>query len=529
MSKIVEQYNEKEFKLMFGGPHFRDALTFVKTLEGRVYHGEGRFWTVKISPQIIQKLKQNRWAFKDAAYDLVYGPMEKDTEPMDLTIKVIPKETVDKTVLNTKLRPYQIEALEQICGLHGRAILSFPPGCGKTAVAASYFRVKLEDFPTLIICPAFLKIHWKRELRYWGGLSSYICEGRKPHKSPHKTPAWVINYDLLQYWQPELIFQQFKTIIIDECQMIANEQAARTDSLLQIARQTPHIIAVSGTPIKNRPKEFFTILNLLYPKLFPNRYRFYHHFCDPQYGWAGLEFKGATNVEELHAKISGFMIRKEKAELLPELPPKARYVIPMELSEPEVYEKAEKEIEELIGKNKKKEAHEALMELSNTAFPLKKDNVMAMLHKWLDDNPEESVVIVAFHHAVIDYLKEEFEDSIVVDGRHPASKRQGLVDRFQAGESRILIGQIQAAGIGFTMTKASTMFIVEICYVPGDLEQVEERLHRIAQVADEVSIYYLIGENTIEDSMLDSVQRKANNLARILDGKGLKFFEEEKK
>jgi SNF2 family DNA or RNA helicase len=69
------------------------------------------------------------------------------------------------------------------------------------------------------------------------------------------------------------------------------------------------------------------------------------------------------------------------------------------------------------------------------------------------------------------------------------------------------------------------MFIVEVCYVPGDLEQVEDRLQRLTQTADEVNIYYLIGENTIEDSMLDSVQRKANNLARILDGKGKKFFD----
>lgn len=525
MAKVVEQYSEKDFKLSFGGPNFRESLDFVKRLENRVFHNDGKFWTVPISPKVIQKLKQNRWAFKDAAQELAYGPDPDKGKPEDLEIHVIPKAKIDHTKLNKKLRPYQIEALEQICGLHGRAILSFPPGCGKTAVAASYFRVHLEESPVLVICPAFLKVHWKREMFSWGGLGSHICSGRKPYRPPVKMPSWIINYDLLQHWQNELIFQNFKTIIIDECQMMANDEAIRTDSLLQIARGTPNIIAVSGTPIKSRPREFFTILHLLYSKEFPNKYKFLHRFCDPQYGHAGLEFKGATHVEELHAKVSGFMIRKDKEELLPELPPKVRYVIPMELSDPEVYEKAEADIEELLKNNKRKEAHEALMELSNTAFPLKKASVLAWIDDWLEKNPEESLVIMVYHHAVIDYLKETYEDAIVIDGRKPAEKRQALVDDFQAGKARILIGQIQAAGIGFTMTKASTMVVAEVCYVPGDLEQAEDRLSRISQMADEVSVYYLVGENTIEDAMLDSVQRKTSNLARILDGKEKKFFE----
>lgn len=871
MSKIVEQHSDKEFRLIFNGPHFREALPFVKGLEGRTFHNEGKFWTVPISPQIIQKLKQHRWAFKDSAHDLAYGPDPDKDKPEDLTIREIPVAEIDETKLNKKLRPYQVLAVKQVCGLNGRAIISFPPGCGKTAVAASYFRVRLEDFPVLVICPAFLKIHWKREMMEWGGLGSHICRGRKPHRPSVKKPVWIINYDLLQYWQTELIFQKFKTIIIDECQMVSNHETARTDSLLQIAKHVPHIIAVSGTPIKNRPREFFTILHLLYPEQFPNRYKFYHRYClpgnapilmgnyttkpiskvkigdriigwqkenvqnklccttvkdvikkraslikvslsngdsivctpdhkwfnglsisadrsreysmpsageiakkgfckhasrlvrifplqtipyadsneykigyvfgflmgdgwfseikktrynifrdifvsenkkyaigaackdkaplfyikeimdllhipshigrrgdglhsismcnakmcsflqkgfprtkegyagflggiydaegsgavitqyeavnskvcriieeafafleipynkrkdtysilggrkglirfwditapkvqrklvaflkkyagqamtdkayvtkitplpgkhivytlttntgnyiaygygskncDPQYGYNGLEFKGATHVEELHAKISGFMIRKEKWELLPELPPKKRYVIPMELSQPEAYKQAEAEIELLIKQNKRKEAHDALMELSNTAFPLKKDSVLAWIDDWLEKNPDESLVIVVYHHAVIDFLRDYYEDAIIVDGRRPAEKRQYLVDAFQAGESRILIGQILAAGIGFTMTKASTMVVAEVCYVPGDLEQMEDREQRMGQLADEVSIYYLVGEGTIEDAMLNSVERKTNSLSQILDGKGASFFGEER-
>jgi SWI/SNF-related matrix-associated actin-dependent regulator 1 of chromatin subfamily A len=528
LPKIVEQHSEKEFRLIFNGPHFKEALPFVKGIEGRIFHNDGKFWTVPISPQIIQKLKQNRWAFKDDARELAYGPDPDKDKPEDLAIREIPVAGIDETRLNKKLRPYQVLAVKQVCGLDGRAIVSFPPGCGKTAVAASYFRVRLEDAPVLVICPAFLKIHWKREMMEWGGLGSHICGGRKPYRPPVKMPCWIINYDLLQYWQTELIFQKFKTIIIDECQMVSNHETARTDSMLQIAKHTPHIIAVSGTPIKNRPKEFFTILHLLYPDLFPNRYRFYHRWCDPQYGYNGLEFKGATHVEELHAKISGFMIRKEKAELLPELPPKKRYVIPMELSQPEAYKQAEAEIELLIKQNKRKEAHDALMELSNTAFPFKKDSVLAWIDDWLEKNPDESLVIMVYHHAVIDYLKEHYADAIVIDGRRSAEKRQYLVDEFQEGKKRILIGQIQAAGIGFTMTKASTMVVAEVCYVPGDLEQMEDRELRLGQLADEVSIYYLVGEGTIEDAMLNSVERKTNSLSRILDGKGATFFGEKR-
>ena len=197
----------------------------------------------------------------------------------------------------------------------------------------------------------------------------------------------------------------------------------------------------------------------------------------------------------------------------------------MELSQPEAYKQAEDEIELLLKQNKKKEAKTALMELSNTAFPLKKEAVMAWIDAWLEKNPEESLVIAAFHHAVLDFIAEKYPDSILIDGRHPAEKRQEQVDAFQRGEKRILIGQIQAAGIGFTMTKASTMVVAEVCYVPGDLEQLEDRLARLTQLADRVEIYYLVGEGTIEDAMMDSVAKKANNLSKILDGKSLAFWE----
>lgn len=519
MGKVVELENEKEFHLTFGGKDFTPGLTFVKQLPGRLFHGQGKYWTVPISPDVIQRLKADRWSFLGPAYDLVYG-----VKAPTVIEQEIPRIAVNKSLLHKDLRPYQQVALEQICGLRGKALLSFPPGCGKTAVAASIFRVSLENAPALVVCPAFLKPHWRRELMKWGGVFSFICSGRKPRRPPHKVPVWIINYEILQYWQEVLVGQRFITIIIDECQKMSNDSAMQTKSLLAIAKLSPKVIALSGTPIKNRPKEFYNILHLLAPKLFPNSYHFFMRYCNPTYGYAGLEFKGASNIEELHKLVSSVMIRKEKHELLPELPPKVRYVIPMELSEPEAYKQYEQDIQDLIAQNKKKEAYEQLLALSCTAFPLKKDSVIAWIDKWLEENPDESLVIMAYHHAVIDYLNDVYTDAIVIDGRRPANKRQEQVDDFQEGKARILIGQIQAAGIGFTLTKASTMVVAEVCYVPGDLEQAEDRLERISQLADRVEIYYLVGEGTIEDSMMDSVQKKANNLSRILDGKAKEFF-----
>lgn len=521
MAKLVELEDEQRFKLTFGGKDFTQTLNVVKSLPGRVYHKDGSYWTVPINPEIIAKLKEAKFTFHESVNHIVAPEKNEFFVPKRQLLQV----KIDERVFHKDLRPYQKEAVMALCQFNGRGILSFPPGCGKTAVASSYFRVNLDHLPILIICPAFLKVHWKRELRKWGGLGSYICEGRKQKKGNHSL-AWIINYDILPYWQDLLIGMKFKSIIIDECQMVANTETNRTDSFLQIAKHTPHIIAISGTPIKNRPKEFYTILHALDPKVFNNKWKFLHRFCGAHIVYGCWNFDGASHIDELHEIVSQYMIRKEKAELLPELPPKRRYVIPMELENPEAYKEAEQEIELLIKQNKKKQAYEQLMELSNTAFPLKKKAVLAWIDDWLSKNPEESLVIGAYHHAVIDYLEDYYEGSIVVDGRHPANKRQEQVDAFQRGEARILIGQIQAAGIGFTMTKAATMIIAEVCYVPGDLEQLEERLHRISQLADKVEIYYLVGEETIEDAMLDKVQRKANTISKILDGKSLDFFKE---
>jgi SWI/SNF-related matrix-associated actin-dependent regulator of chromatin subfamily A-like protein 1 len=522
LPKVVELENERSFVLNFGGKEFKEALEFVKKLEGRLFISSKKHWTVPISLDIINKLKANNWKFIEGAYDIAYG---NSKSKFVIGKREIPLVPLDKKLCNKELRQYQFEAIQKICGLKGRAILSFPPGCGKTAVAASYFRYRIEHTPVLVVCPAFLKIHWQRELLSWGGLGSYICSGRKVNRPSSKYPVWIINYDIIQYWQDAIIGQHFNTIIIDECQYVANTEAQRTDSIIQISKNIKQIIAISGTPIKNRPKEFYTVLHLIDPKTFNNRWNYLQRYCNPQYTPFGLQFNGATNVDELHILVSNYMIRKEKEELLPELPKKTRYVIPMELSKPEVYKEAEEEIELLIKQNKNKEAHEKLMELSNTAFPLKKESLIAWINNWLEENENESLVIMAYHHAVIDYLKDTYEDATVIDGRVPTESRQALVDKFQKGDYRILIGQIQAAGVGFTFTKASTMVIAEVCYVPGDLEQAEDRIHRLTQLDDHVSIYYLVGEKTIEDAMLNSIQKKTNNLSRILDGKGSKFFE----
>lgn len=521
MARTVELENETTFRIAFGGKDFKEILAVVKNIPGRLYNPTNKEWMIPINPENIKTLKENKFTFMESTY-LYIG---KPTSPYKVEKKILPDVIIDESLFNKSLRPYQKEAVRRLCRLNGRGIISFPPGCGKTAIATSYFRVNLDKLPLLVICPAFMKIHWQRELLHWGGLSSYICSGKDPKPPKKKYPVWIINYELLQSWL-DVLAKKFSSIIIDECQMVANKSTNRSEAFLALAKHTKHIIPISGTPIKNRPREFYTILHALDPKMFHNEWNFLHHFCSPRIVYGCWNFDGASNIEELHELVSNYMIRKERAEILPDLPTKMRYVIPMELENKNVYKEAEDEIEGLLKKNKKKEAHEKLMELSNTAFPLKKKSVCAWIDNWLQNNPDDSLVIMAYHHAVIDYLKDKYEDAIVIDGRKPSDKRQELVDKFQAGKSRILIGQIMAAGIGFSMDKAHTMVIAEVCYVPGDLEQAEDRILRMTQLADKVEIYYLVGEGTIEDSMLDTVESKANKLSRILDGKGLKFFEE---
>jgi SNF2 family DNA or RNA helicase len=101
------------------------------------------------------------------------------------------------------------------------------------------------------------------------------------------------------------------------------------------------------------------------------------------------------------------------------------------------------------------------------------------------------------------------------------------VDEFNNGKKRIMIAQIQAGGVGFSMTAAHTMIFAELCYIPGDVIQMEDRIHRMTSTGERVDYIFFVGAATIEEDMLYALDKKTEMISAVLDGKeDMQYFDE---
>jgi len=409
---------------------------------------------------------------------------------------------------------------------NGRVLIADEMGLGKTVQALSWLQMHPEKRPVLIICPASLKINWMRETLKWvHDANVEIISGSAIKEI--KGNIVIINYDILWVWLNELRRLSPEVIIIDECHYIKSNSARRTKATKMIAKSVNHIIALSGTPIVNRPAEFYNAIKLISPNLFPNELAFLRQYCNPKFTGFGWDYSGCSNAKELHKiLVSSIMIRRLKKDVLKELPAKIRSIIPVSISNRREYNFAEKSLIAFIQEAKGSEAArkalkaESLIRM-NTLKQLASAGKINSVKQWIKDflNVENKLVIFCVHRNIIDTLMEEFKDiAVKIDGSCSQQQRQMAIDRFQNDENtKLFIGNIRAAGVGITLTASSYVAFIELPWTPGELLQAEDRCHRIGQNKT-VNIYYIISENTIEDKMMQIIDLKQENLSLILDG-----------
>jgi len=318
------------------------------------------------------------------------------------------------------------------------------------------------------------------------------------------------------------------TVVIDESQMAANPNVKRTKALKALCKRVPHVLALSGTPLVNRPIELQPILQLIRPDLFASRWDYAHRYCAPKWSPWGWQYTGASHLDELHEILSSeVMVRRLKADVMKELPPKTRSVIPVPLSDMNEYRRANLDFAAWLTRLDPVAARRALKAetltkigyLLRLAAKLKLPFVIQWINKWLEDC-DEKLAVFAIHRQMIEALQEGCKArSVIVDGSVTGRHRHDVVRAFQNDRSiRLLIGNIQAAGVGITLTAANTVVFTEVAWRPGDHTQAEDRCHRIG-TTEPVFIYYLVGVDTVDEKLCELVQRKQEVLSATLDGR----------
>jgi SNF2 family DNA or RNA helicase len=265
-------------------------------------------------------------------------------------------------------------------------------------------------------------------------------------------------------------------------------------------------------------------LRLLKPELFSSKHAYANRYCGAKHNGFGWDYKGATNTKELHDKLkASVMVRRLKSEVLTQLPPKRRSIVPMAMDQmSDEYQEAYEEFIEWTESPESNDAAAAMVEigkLKKLAIAGKLAGCIEWIRQFLDSG--EKLVAFCTHTATAEALEEAFGDSAVtIRGATSHKRRQEAVDRFQTDDScQLFIGNIQAAGVGITLTAASTTVFLELPWTPASLVQAEDRVHRIGQEADSVMAYYLIAEHTIEEDIMEILDNKRKVLDAVLDGK----------
>jgi len=404
----------------------------------------------------------------------------------------------------------------------GNRLLADEPGLGKTVQAIEF--LKTIEGRALIVCPATIKHNWLCELVNWGVDEKNIAV--IPSKPNPGAKFVIINYDLLEKHYAKLDSARFRVLIFDEAHYLKNAKSKRTN----IARKLMMPVGVktvflTGTPVLNRPQEFLSLMQLLEPKRYspPEWWRRYLHYCDAKKVKMGRlpefwDFSGAKDLDKLREEWRDYILRRQKKDVLAELPDKILQVI--EFDDDGNDTKSERQefdatVKRLGFKKAVEEVH--FSTLRQRVALHKCDNAVKHIADILQE--EDKVVVFAHHRAVIDALYTKLSRDYQVakiTGDTPVISRMEQVNLFQEGNARVFLGNIQAAGVGITLTAAKTCVFVESSFVPAEITQACDRLHRIGQ-KDVVRCQFLVTKNSVDALILKVIVKKNEIIKELVD------------
>jgi len=388
--------------------------------------------------------------------------------------------------------------------------------------------------PLLVVCPAGLRLNWQNEFRIHLGIHATVLEGRKCDVDLLSGEAFILGYDTVgspdgkHSWARAIRRVRPCLVVLDECHLLKSRAAKRTKFVVNLARRIPHTLAMSGTPLVNRPVELWPVINLCRPDLYPNFMEFAHRHCRPERKPWGWEFKGADHIDELHHDLTmNMMVRRLKADVLKDLPGKRRHVVPVEIVDRPQYEEAHHSFIQWMKKNyrhklrgaKKAEILVQMGYMIRLVGRLKLPAVVEWADDWLT-RTKKKLLLFGRHTKPLEFIRDEFRrhGAVLITGSVLPRKRKAIQATFQTNpRCRLFVGNMDAAGAGWNATAGKATAFAEYDWRPGIHMQCEDRIHRIGQT-EGTDHYYLTAIDTIEDKLVAVLREKQLVLDATLDG-----------
>lgn len=448
-----------------------------------------------------------------------------------------------------RLRDYQLTGFNYMCSwpcmINGDDM-----GLGKTYQTIFSAEMMLR-FPCLLVCPSNVKYQWRD---YWQKVNpertvSIIDAGKK--NLNWDADVIIINYDLLgnkevftnkdgeQCWKAQGRYSELKTIqweyaVFDEIHKLKNYKSLRSKAAQLLVKDIPCRHGLTGTLIENMPVELVNPLMLInmFTQVFGNWDTFINRYCAAEETRYGMNIKGASNTIELNRLLRATCyLRREKRDVVKELPPIQSTVYDITLSNLKMYLKAEVEFIRYLEDN----FTQAVVDSAKMAEFLVQRNALRQLSlkgkvkgiiDWIEDyieNTTEKILVVGNYREPMQLLSIHF-DAELIDGSCDAYTKYNMVQRWKQNKKQFLFGNVAAIGTGTDglQDECSTLIVVDLPDKPSTLDQLISRIERIGVSSERsINVYYLLSKETIDTQLWEAIELKRTVTEAV--NKGMEF------
>lgn len=481
--------------------------------------------------------------FKGLPIDFTMTPKLQEIQQQMLgNVPLVPGIVPDD--VNAILRSYQSEGvswLERLRHMHLNGILADDMGLGKTLqaiIAITQHKLQFPKQMAIVVCPTSLVYNWKEEFtKFNPQLKALPVDGTPAQRKKLQTEIKNVDIVITSYSLLQKDIEFYKTIpfgyaILDEAQHIKNRGTRNAKSVKMI--QAAHRLILTGTPIENSLDELWSLFDFLMPGLLSSYDRFVEKYI------RNPSQTSSKNMETLRRKVSPFILRRMKKDVLSELPPVSEIIYHCHLSETqrELYhsyaESAREELSQLVKKEgfdrvqihvlatltrlKQICCHPAIFakEKVEQGDSAKYDMLMELLQNLRDGN--HKTVIFSQYTRMLGIMRDDLQKQGIpfeyLDGT--SKNRLSIVKKFNEDEQiPVFLVSLKAGGSGLNLVGADTVIHYDMWWNPAVEDQATDRVHRIGQKKS-VSAYKLITLDTIEEKILQLQNRKKGLVKKVV-------------
>jgi SNF2 family DNA or RNA helicase len=481
-----------------------------------------QYETIRIRPEVREKVER-------CYEDQMLAELRKKSRP-------------DFSLIKTEIFPYQKEGVEFIL-FRRAAIVADEMGLGKTiqAIASAVLKKQIFGFrKALVVCPATLKSQWKQEIEKFSGEKALILSGfpkqRERQYLSEDNFFFIVNYETVLRDSRAINSAEFDILILDEAQKIKNYETKTASAVKRL--KAKHKLVITGTPIENRLIDIYSIINTLDPRYLGPLWEFSYQHClfDPD---RLHKINGYYDLDKLKDRLADILIRREKAEVLSQLPSVQQRDVPVELSrlQWEMHAGFMLGVARIIKKkfltpydlqrlnlllaNARMVCDSSFLIDEKTHDSPKLLELEDILFEKLDlKNNGRKVIIfsewIKMHKLIGEMLGKHKIGFTELNGTVPVKRRGALIKDFENDPGCKVFLSTEAGGAGLNLQAADILINFELPWNPAKKNQRIGRIDRLGQKSAKLTIYNLISRNSIEQHIAAGLLLKQNLFDSVL-------------